>query len=145
MANSAKPFDVAVIGAGAAGLAAAAELSKCACSVCVLEARDRIGGRIMTRREPNLPVPLELGAEFIHGRSATTLQWLAERGTALIDAPQERWILNRGKLRQADDLFPELKARLGKVRRPRHDLSFREFLEGAARRHIPPRIREFAL
>ena len=38
-----KPFDVAVIGAGAAGLAAAAELAQHGCSVCLLEARDRTG------------------------------------------------------------------------------------------------------
>jgi monoamine oxidase len=68
-----KPFDVAVIGAGAAGLAAAAELARRGCSVCLLEARDRIGGRIWTRYEPDLPVPLELGAELVHGRPAATL------------------------------------------------------------------------
>jgi monoamine oxidase len=53
--------------------------------------------------------------------------------------------LQRGKLRKADDLFPELKERLGKAPRPRHDLPFREFLDGPARRHVTPRIREFAL
>ncbi len=137
--------DVAVIGAGAAGLAAAAHLARHECSVCVLEARDRIGGRILTRHEPSVPVPLELGAEFVHGQPATTSRWLEQRGTPLIDAPDERWILQRGKLRKGDDLFPELKARLAKAPRPRHDVAFREFLDGPARRHVPPRIREFAL
>jgi monoamine oxidase len=138
-------FDVAVLGAGAAGLAAAAELSRHGHSVCLLEARDRIGGRILTRHEPSLPVPIELGAEFVHGKAPATLKWLAERGTALTDLPDERWMLRAGKLRKADDLFPELKARLGKVRRPRRDLPFKEFLDGPARRNLPPRIREFAL
>ena len=45
MGNRTKMFDVAIIGAGAAGLAAAAELSKHGCSVCLLEARDRVGGQ----------------------------------------------------------------------------------------------------
>ena len=67
-------FDVAIIGAGAAGLAAAAELSRHAKSVCVLEARDRVGGRIFTRDEPDLPVPIELGAEFVHGKAPATVQ-----------------------------------------------------------------------
>jgi monoamine oxidase len=49
-----------------------------------------------------------------------------------------------GKLRPGDDLFTELKARLARAR-PRRDLPFAEFLEGPARRHLPPRIREFAL
>ena len=144
MANSAKAFDVAVLGAGAAGLAAAAELARRGCSVCVLEARDRIGGRIVTRREPDLAVPLELGAEFVHGRPPATLQWLRMDGTPLIDAAQNHWMLRSGKLRPSDDLFDELKARLGKAR-PRKDLPFREFLEGSARKHIAPRLREFAL
>jgi monoamine oxidase len=144
MTSRTKQIDVAVIGAGAAGLAAAAELSRRGCSVCLLEARDRIGGRILTRHEPDLPVPLELGAEFVHGRPAATLKWLAQHATPLIDAAPSHWLLRAGKLRQGDDLFAELKARLGKAR-PGQDLPFAEFLAGPGRRHLPPRIREFAL
>jgi monoamine oxidase len=144
MANRTKPIDVAIIGAGAAGLAAAAELSRRGCNVSLLEARDRIGGRILTRHEPELPVPLELGAEFVHGRPPSTLRWLAQGGAPLIDAAQNHWLLRGGKLRPSDDLFAELKTRLGKAR-PRHDLPFAEFLAGPARRQLPPRIREFAL
>ena len=72
MASRTNSIDVAVIGAGAAGLAAAAELSHRGCNVRVLEARDRIGGRILTRHEADLPVPLELGAEFVHGDAPLT-------------------------------------------------------------------------
>jgi monoamine oxidase len=139
-----REYDVAVIGAGAAGLAAAAELAARGVSVCLLEARDRVGGRIFTRGEPDLPVPLELGAEFVHGKPAATLQWLAGR-TPLVDASQRRWILRNGKLRPGEELFTELRRRLGKIRRPRRDLPLGEFLDGAARSHLPPRLREFAL
>src|SRR5690606_26130849 len=45
-------YDVIVIGAGAAGLAAAARLSAGGRSVLVLEARERVGGRILTQRAP---------------------------------------------------------------------------------------------
>src|SRR5690606_28628752 len=58
--------DVLVIGAGVAGLAAAGELVRAGLRVRVLEARDRIGGRVDTLRDPSLPVPIELGAEFVH-------------------------------------------------------------------------------
>lgn len=58
--------DVLVVGAGAAWLAAARDLSTAGLSVLVLEARDRVGGRVHTLREPQLPVPFELGAEFIN-------------------------------------------------------------------------------
>lgn len=61
--------DVIVIGAGAAGLAAARVLVDGGRRVIVVEARDRIGGRICTEHVPGLAVPIELGAEFVHGAS----------------------------------------------------------------------------
>ncbi|HEX7421232.1 MAG TPA: FAD-dependent oxidoreductase, partial [Thermoanaerobaculia bacterium] len=65
-------FDVVVIGAGAAGLAAARELSGAGKRVCLLEARPRLGGRIHTLHVADLPLPVELGAEFIHGQPDET-------------------------------------------------------------------------
>jgi monoamine oxidase len=58
--------DVIVVGAGAAGLAAAAELGRAGLRVTLLEARDRIGGRIFTQTDPSGNA-IELGDEFIHG------------------------------------------------------------------------------
>ncbi|HEV7239093.1 MAG TPA: FAD-dependent oxidoreductase [Thermoanaerobaculia bacterium] len=60
-------YDVVIIGAGAAGLAAARSLSGAGQRVCLIEARPRVGGRIHTLHLPDLPLPIELGAEFIHG------------------------------------------------------------------------------
>ena len=60
--------DVIVIGAGAAGLTAALELARQGLSVTVLEARNRIGGRMFTVHDEKCNSPVELGAEFIHGR-----------------------------------------------------------------------------
>jgi len=65
-------LDVVVIGAGAAGLAAAHALSSSGLRIAVLEARGRIGGRILTRRESGWPVAVELGAEFLHGEAEAT-------------------------------------------------------------------------
>jgi monoamine oxidase len=60
------PFDVVIIGAGIAGLAAGRRLASAGLQVAIIEARDRVGGRIHTRHvAPGIPV--ELGAEFIHG------------------------------------------------------------------------------
>lgn len=58
---------VIVIGAGIAGLAAARRLQAAGFSVIVLEARDRIGGRIFTDR--SLGLPMDMGASWIHGPS----------------------------------------------------------------------------
>jgi monoamine oxidase len=57
--------DVIVIGAGVAGLKVARDLTHAGLRVLVLEARDRLGGRVWTRHTAHGPV--ELGAEFVHG------------------------------------------------------------------------------
>lgn len=57
--------DVIVIGAGISGLSAARELVDQGLNVVVLEASNRIGGRIRTDR--SLGMPIELGAGWIHG------------------------------------------------------------------------------
>ena len=60
---------IVVIGAGPAGLTAARHLQRQGFSVAVLEARDRIGGRVYTDRS-SLSVPVDLGASIITGVEA---------------------------------------------------------------------------
>jgi monoamine oxidase len=69
--------DVVIIGAGVAGLAAAQLLQQEGWSVIVLEARDRIGGRIWTNRSLE-GLPLDLGASWIHGVRGNPLTALAD-------------------------------------------------------------------
>ena len=64
-----------VIGAGAAGLAAAQHLAAAGQQVAVLEARDRIGGRAWT--SDALGAPVDLGASWIHGTTGNPLVPLA--------------------------------------------------------------------
>ena len=56
---------VAVIGAGLAGLTAARELADAGFEVTVLEARDRVGGRVSSRDASGFDEPIELGAMFV--------------------------------------------------------------------------------
>ena len=75
--------DIVVLGAGIAGLAAAERLGAAGRHVVVLEARDRIGGRIYTVDDPDLNHPVELGAEFVHGRPAELVELIRETGLTL--------------------------------------------------------------
>src|SRR5438105_1797469 len=68
---------VVVVGAGFAGLAAADELQRGGAEVVVLEARERVGGRVWTRALPN-GASVEMGAEFILPRY-TVKRGLVER------------------------------------------------------------------
>ncbi len=56
-------YDIAIVGAGAAGLSAANLLSSRGLSVALIEARNRIGGRILTLRPPGSVIPVELEAQ----------------------------------------------------------------------------------
>jgi len=134
---------VIVIGAGAAGLAAAAALVDAGRSVLVLEARERIGGRCLTRRMPELPVPVELGAEFIHGRPEVTFALLRKAGIAAIDSTRTQRFRSGGKLEPVDAFAEAQKAMRDKSALARQDLSFADFLERQKR--LPAMTRALAL
>ena len=69
---------VVVIGAGVAGLIAAVRLAEAGCAVTVLEASDRVGGRIRTVVRGDAAI--ELGAEFVHGKPPEMIALLEELG-----------------------------------------------------------------
>jgi monoamine oxidase len=73
--------DVLVLGAGVAGLKAGRDLRDAGLRVVVLEARDRVGGRVWTDRSL-APHPVELGAEFVHGDRADTWDLIRRLGLA---------------------------------------------------------------
>ncbi|KAF3401704.1 Pseudooxynicotine oxidase [Penicillium rolfsii] len=75
-------FDVAVIGAGMAGITAARDLSKKGLSVVVLEARDRVGGR--TYLEKGLGDEIELGGAYVHWTQPHVWNELQKHGISLL-------------------------------------------------------------
>ena len=122
-------YDAIVIGAGAAGLAAARDLSSAGLTVAVLEARERIGGRIYTIRDRACPIPLELGAEFIHGRPRETWEIVRAAGLAVCDLSGEDWAGRPGALSRLDDFRDGLDRVLRRLERVGPgDMTFEEFL-----------------
>ena len=128
-------WDVVVIGAGVAGLTAGSKLAEAGRSILMLEARDRIGGRVWTRHEPELSVPIELGAEFIHGRVTETFELLQESGKAALHTAGAHWTVRNGKLEQrTENLFEQIQTALdrsGVLREP--DVPFETFLNRSER------------
>ncbi len=105
--------DVLVIGAGAAGLAAAGRLRDAGARVRVLEARAHIGGRAHTDLRHG---PIELGAEFLHGDHAVTWQLLKRFGLSALRYPEHgidvihRYVVDGNGL--PAPASPELNARI---------------------------------
>src|SRR5215831_5477586 len=93
---------VLVIGAGMAGLTAARRLAEAGQQVLVLEARDRVGGRICTRRDQGQV--LELGAEFIHGKPPELWELIREAGLETYALDGRHICHKDGKLKNCDEL-----------------------------------------
>ncbi|HEX2658332.1 MAG TPA: NAD(P)-binding protein, partial [Polyangia bacterium] len=98
-------LDVVVIGAGVSGLHAAGRLARGGARVLVVEARDRVGGRIDTVARPDWPVAIDRGAEFVHGRSEILLGALhaAHIAVSTLEPPQH--LARGGRLVRANRLW----------------------------------------
>lgn len=88
MVNNVIKTTILIVGAGMAGLAAAQTLRAAQVDAIVLEARDRVGGRVWTDTA-FAPVPVERGAEFIHGAHVRTWEWV--RRAQLRTAKHPTW------------------------------------------------------
>jgi monoamine oxidase len=130
--------DVIVLGAGIAGLTAARRLAASGLRVHVVEARDRVGGRIFSRNIGEEIV--ELGAEFVHGRPPALWELIEEAGLETYELHGERICWEQNVLRKCagdlDRVFEWLEAL---KHWDREDCSFAEYLEIA---HVPQASRK---
>ena len=91
--------DVVVLGAGVAGLAAARGLAEAGLQVVLLEAGARVGGRVHTVRLAGSDLPVEVGAEFVHGRPPELLALIEEAGLTLFEREGKFFSFENSKLK----------------------------------------------
>ena len=117
-----------VIGAGMAGLTAARALAEAGLKVLVIEAQDRIGGRIWTQHIGDEAI--ELGAEFVHGRPPELWALIDEAGIETYERDGAQVCFEDGALNdcghEMQEVFDPLE-KLEKFAGP--DLSFAEYLD----------------
>jgi monoamine oxidase len=133
--------DVLIIGAGAAGLLAARQITAAGQQVVLLEAHDHIGGRAHTLTPPGFTRPIEAGAEFIHGDAPLTRSLLQEAGIAWQDTTGETFQVKNGEIQDDEAFFAYLPLLLERLQVLDHDLPLADFLtqEFPGAEHAPLR------
>ena len=130
--------DIIILGGGVAGLAAARELGRRGLKVTLLEARDRLGGRIYTRRPAGWPGPVELGAEFVHGGNDALWRLLRKHRIGTRSVPPRHWLFREEKISKIADIAQEIENVTGEIDAQRmRGWSFADFMRGKSRAFSP--------
>jgi monoamine oxidase len=134
---------IIVIGAGAAGLAAANDLATRGLRVILLEARDRAGGRICTVASTTGRSPVELGAEFIHGKRNEVWNLVRMAKLHTHQVPDRHWRFAREELSEYKEFWNDLAKVTGRIARSGPDQSFIGWI--ARHTDLPNDVRQLAL
>jgi monoamine oxidase len=126
---TANTADVLIVGAGAAGLAATHVLSDAGLRTIALEARDRIGGRIYTHFDLGTNTPIELGAEFIHGRPSDLLELIELAKLPIEDTAQRHFFFAGGVLVKSGDFWAKVEQLMEQMKTRQSDCSVKEYLD----------------
>ena len=119
--------EIIIIGAGAAGLMAARELARAGKKVIILEARDRIGGRIWPLDEKEFGYEAEAGAEYVHGKAPVTKALAKEAGMTLILTEGDMWNSYNGNITLNNERIPDQEILHKKLKELDHDMPIAEF------------------
>jgi monoamine oxidase len=137
--------DVVVVGAGMAGLAAAGELGRRGFTVTLLEARERLGGRVWTLRPAGWPTAVELGAEFVHAGNAALWRLMRKHRIGTTPVPPRHWLRRDAEVEKIDDIAKRIERVTGRIEPNRmRGWSFAEFLQGQVRTALDPVDRNLA-
>jgi monoamine oxidase len=120
-------MDALIIGGGIAGLTAARHLTEAGLRITLLEARNRLGGRICTHSTAGFPV--ELGAEFVHGRPEKVLALAAEGAMPLVPVQGKFRRTINGKWAEAGHLMEKVDQLFARLPAEEPDESFQYYLD----------------
>ena len=139
--------DALVIGAGAAGLAAARTLSQRGKTVILVEARQRIGGRICTLHDERAALPIELGAEFVHGEAAATFKLVKAARLVVDQLPDDHFRSRDGKIAHVPQFWEKIGRVVGTLARQARKTRAgdRSFADAIERADVPSDIRELVV
>ncbi len=121
-------YDVIIIGAGAAGLIAAYDLSSAGSKVLVLEARDRIGGRAHTINKKQFSTHVETGAEFVHGKLPISLSLLDRAGIQYHSMQGRSFTVKKGAIKKEDDFDTDWDELMEQLNVLQNDMTIADFL-----------------
>jgi monoamine oxidase len=121
--------DVIIIGAGASGLIAALELVQTGKKVAILEGRNRIGGRIHTLVDKNFDLPVELGAEFIHGHLEITHKLLQKAAIPYFEINGAIWQKKEDQLKEQKDFIIDYSLVKKKFKELKDDIPVARFIK----------------
>jgi monoamine oxidase len=119
---------VLIVGAGIAGLTAARELLKEQRKVIILEALNRPGGRIHTISDTDFALPVELGAEFIHGKAEHTFRLIKEYGLEFNRVKGAFYTARHRSLEKNYEIIEDDKVFEEKLKEQEEDITVNEFL-----------------
>ncbi len=120
---------ILVIGGGIAGLTVAYELSKQNHLVTILEAKQRLGGRIHTLVDNSFSQPVELGAEFVHGDLPQTLSLLNEAGIPYHKINDTMVRLEKGKWKKQEEFTDDWDELMKQMKNLERDMTLSDFLD----------------
>lgn len=121
-------YDVIIIGAGASGLMAAWELVQTGKKIIIVEARDRMGGRIHTIQPPGFELPIDTGAEFVHGKLKLTQMILEKAGLSFYEVAGDIWQKQNGQLQEQKDFIEDYSSLNKKFKELNSDIPVAEFI-----------------
>lgn len=119
---------IIIIGGGIAGLTAALELAD-HYSVIILEANNRMGGRIDSQEDAGFSKIIETGPEFIHGHLKNTLHLLKKAGIPYAEVEGKMLRRENGKWKKQEEMIAGWDELLRKMKEIGEDMTLGEFLQ----------------